>query len=66
MAFRNTPPRKLKKQLGSVKPCCSAHLDKWDCGCSWGCDLCWVSFTCTVCHAKYSAEMATSIKETSV
>jgi len=34
---------------------CGGVLKEWDCGCSWGCDLCWVYFACSKCHTKTKA-----------
>ena len=49
------PRRALSGQSGGpcVDPDCKGTLVEWDCGCSWGCTLCWVSLECNQCHTKY-------------
>ena len=46
------PPDSPKRQVKEANDCCASHLVKWDCGCSWGCPLCWASWECSVCGHK--------------
>lgn len=54
------PAAPYSKQMKDVKSCCLDNLKPWDCGCSWGCDMCYVTHRCDVCRACYGA----SAKET--
>ena len=36
------------------RPACTGTLEAWDCGCSFGCDLCWATSACPVCHSKFT------------
>ena len=53
-----TAPRKTRaSEPGSpcLRPDCEGTLVEWDCGCSFGCDLCWVTARCDKCHETYRA-----------
>lgn len=57
MAFRNFPaPNNAPHGVKGAK-CpssnCKGLLVPWDCGCSWGCRLCWVAYDCDKCHQKF-------------
>jgi hypothetical protein len=58
MGFTRFPVEKDSKQLKSIQSCCPGHAVPWDCGCSWGCPLCWVAYECSVCNHKYSTHIA--------
>lgn len=64
MGIRRFPRETVKKQKEQIKSCCPTHLERWDCGCSWGCDLCWVAYSCTKCNAKYGRNIADEIRLT--
>jgi len=61
MAFSQFPGPNMKRQLRDVNACCRDHLVRWDCGCSWGCSVCWVTYQCTVCGHNYSRKVAEQI-----
>lgn len=54
--------RKAKKSsIGEpLNQCCkeSGNLNRWDCGCSWGCDQCSVKYRCKVCEQKYNTNVS--------
>jgi hypothetical protein len=62
MGFTRFPAERLKVQLQNIKSCCKTNLEKWDCGCSWGCDMCYISYQCKVCNSKYSLEAKNKIE----
>jgi hypothetical protein len=62
VSYRRFPAETRKRQLKSVKPCCKDHLVEWSCGCSWGCDVCWASFECSECYAKYDFTVGKEVK----
>lgn len=53
MGVRRFPAPSKKAQQKDRSPCCQdpSNHQHWDCGCSWGCSLCWVGYRCRVCDA---------------
>jgi hypothetical protein len=51
MGFRHFPSESSKKQYSTMKKCCTniKNYKEYDCGCSWGCNVCWVSYECKKC-----------------
>lgn len=55
MGFRHFPEPKAPRGVEGgpcPDPNCKGKLKSWDCGCAWGCELCWVSYECTRCGLK--------------
>jgi DNA repair photolyase len=60
MGFRRFPASGKKKQQPNA--CCTIDtIKEWDCGCSWGCETCYVSARCDVCHQMFGWVMLVSI-----
>jgi len=54
MGFRYVTPDSPEKQNRDAKECCPTHLKEWNCGCSWGCDVCFASYRCSVCGCLFN------------
>jgi len=65
MSITKFPADSVRKQRAQIKDCCKSNLQDWDCGCSWGCTLCYVRYHCKECGASYGAEVAKELKEQS-
>lgn len=63
--YRTFPKPKVKNEIKSAKDCCKTDLNKWDCGCSNGCDQCYVRFKCATCGGIYSHDAADKIQQSS-
>ncbi len=50
------PSDSISKQNKQRMQCCvEENMIKWDCGCSWGCPMCWIAKRCKTCGASYSS-----------
>jgi hypothetical protein len=61
--FRNFPtPKNANK---GMKECCKDknNIKEWDCACSWGCEHCWIKYTCKVCHHSFSSKFMKETKD---
>jgi hypothetical protein len=55
--------RDTTKQCGIPNKCCfGKHLIDYDCGCSYGCNVCSFVFECSVCKTLYKAYPASDWK----
>lgn len=52
------------KPYTSIRPCCADHLKEWDCYCTFGCDVCWGRWQCSVCGKIYGNGGPNSVKGT--
>ena len=56
MSFSHFPGDTPRLQLKNANDCCTPeNMKSWDCGCSWGCPLCWVAYRCRTCDKCYDA-----------
>ena len=58
MGSKSFPGRGRRARLARIKPCCleEANLRPYDCGCSWGCEVCWATVQCTVCETLHAMD----------